>query len=81
MMTEIIAPFGLSLAAAGLTLLAWHKRPKLTLRVHQEHPNRQFRLFEISLVLLQGARRRPVPGPDNFKGFEISTYISIKHCK
>jgi hypothetical protein len=78
MITEIFAPFSLYLAAAGLTALAWFKGPRFRLRVHHERPNRHFRLLEISLVLLQG--RRPSAPAQESKGFELSTYITMKRC-
>ena len=78
-MTEIFAPFGLYLAAAGLMALAWFKGPRLRLRVHHERPNQHFRLFEISVVL---GRHRPSALPQTGqKGYELSTYITMKRCE
>jgi len=80
MITEIFAPFSLYLAAAGLTALAWFKGPRLRLRFHHERPNQHFRLLEISLVLFQG-RGRPSALPQESKGYELSTYITVKKCE
>jgi hypothetical protein len=81
MITEIFAPISLYLAAAGLTALAWFKGPRLRLRFHHQRPNQHFRLLEISLVLFQAPRRRPSLLPQEPKGFELSTYITMKRCE
>ena len=81
MITEIVAPISLYLAAAGLTALAWFKGPRLRLRFHHQRPNQHFRLFEVSLVLFQGRRGQQSVPPRQSKGFELSTYITMKKCE